>query len=273
MSPARRGAVPLLVCATLLLVEPARSDESHVLTGTYRLPEEGSEPEPVRATFTHREPEGWEGDDETWWVTFDFSFGNGDYSFSGKALGGLVEGRLGGTVKGNDRTFVFRGEHGGGEYRATHAETTSGVDEETGVMTLTAPAEPSEPAEETEPAAAGAAGVSIARSEQTLSGTYTSSYQDRPSRIRALLTPRDGDGEIEAWDVVFDFRYGKNEYTYRGIAEGGATEGELWGRVRNESGNRLFIFRGEHRKGKYHATHAEIIDDREHKTGAMVLRP
>lgn len=264
MRPALAAAVLLALAAAS---PPVRANERHVLAGTYRLPEEGSPAEPVRATFTHREPEGWEGDDETWWVVFEFDFGNREHTFSGTALGGLEAGRLGGTVKGNDRTFIFRGEHDGGEYRATHAETTSGVEEDTGVMTLVAQDESSaaEPESGAKP-----------RSEQVLAGTYTSSYQDRPSRIRALLTPRengDGSGEVPAWDVVFDFRYGSNEYSYRGIAEGGATEGELWGRVRNEAGNRLFVFRGEHKKGKYHATHAEVIDGREHTTGSMVLKP
>ncbi len=113
-------------------------------------------------------------------------------------------------------------------------------------------------------------GLAAAGEEHVLAGIYTTGYQDGPGRVRAIFTAR-SDSEGESWDVVFRFTFNNREHEYRGVAEGGLTEGGLSGKVRNENGSRTFSFQGEHKKGKFRATHAEVFEDGEEKTGTMTL--
>ncbi len=113
------------------------------------------------------------------------------------------------------------------------------------------------------PAAATADG------ERILSGTYTSRYQDRPSTVRAVFTPGDSPGE---WKVIFNFRYGARDHSYRGVAAGDFTAGPIAGRVDEGTGGRVFVFRLEKKNGRYTGEHGELRRAGEDRTGTMTLR-
>lgn len=101
-----------------------------------------------------------------------------------------------------------------------------------------------------------------------LSGSFTSTYQDRPKPIEATFIPTEGG----AWDLEFRFEFNGARHTYRGTGEGGL-DGAFAGRVTNEGGSRTFVFRGSFDGGVFEGIHAEVDRrGRESKTGTLVLR-
>lgn len=113
----------------------------------------------------------------TWTVVFTVTFDTADYTYKGTAEGSLDEGELSGEVEdaSGDRRFMFRGKHREGKFHAVHAETTGGFVTPTGEMTLSA---------ESLPVPAPEPDTRLAATQRTLTGTYDSTYQNRPSRIR-----------------------------------------------------------------------------------------
>ncbi len=111
-----------------------------------------------------------------------------------------------------------------------------------------------------------------ASSERVLIGTYSTETETGP--IRATFTPS-GEGEdgSPTWKVVFLVAFDSQEYTYRGSASGSLDEGELSGWVDDETGSTSYSFRGEHRDGKFEASHAELRGFEEVPTGTMELVP
>lgn len=103
---------------------------------------------------------------------------------------------------------------------------------------------------------------------QTLTGNFMSGFQDRVKPLRAVFTPTDE----RTYDVVFYFEFNGRNHEYVGTASGGLGEGELEGRVENESGRRTFTFRGRFDKGVLDGTHAEIGSRGERKTGTLTLK-
>ncbi len=105
---------------------------------------------------------------------------------------------------------------------------------------------------------------------RTLTGMYTSGYQDRPAGLRAVFTPA---GEDE-WTVVFHFTRGGQKHEYRGTAAGNLSSGEISGRVETEGRDRTFTFRCAFKGGKCKGTHAEVgrRSGRERETGTLTLK-
>ncbi len=116
-----------------------------------------------------------------------------------------------------------------------------------------------------------AAGVTSAETERVLTGTYTTAKLDGPGPIQGVFTQIAEEGEVPKWSVVFTVTFQSADYVFRGLAEGGLEEGQLSGEVKNESGSQTFIFRGEHRDGKFHAIHAETTGGLVNETGGMTL--
>ncbi len=122
-------------------------------------------------------------------------------------------------------------------------------------------------------------GGADADGRRTLTGMYTSGYQDRPASLRAVFTPagdrRQGerDGQDE-WTVVFHFTRGGQRHEYRGTAVGNLSSGEISGRVETEDGDRTFTFRCAFEGRKCKGTHAEVgrRSGRERETGTLTLR-
>lgn len=100
---------------------------------------------------------------------------------------------------------------------------------------------------------------------RTFTGQYRSSWENGP--LEAHFTP-DGDGR---WRGTFDFRFNRRPYSYSGTAEGRLSEGELRGRVKNETGRRTFTFRGEFENGRFSGTHSELRRGGERRTGTLTL--
>ncbi len=107
----------------------------------------------------------------------------------------------------------------------------------------------------------------------TLTGNFTSGFQDGPKTVRAVFTRPEQPGEERDFDVVFYFKFNGRDHQYRGTAWGSLeASGELEGRVQNESRQRTFTFRGEFEDGTFKGTHAEIGRRGERKTGQLTLR-
>ena len=70
---------------------------------------------------------------------------------------------------------------------------------------------------------------------------------------------------------MFTVTFDNADHVFRGLAEGSLEEGELSAEVENESGSQTYIFRGEHRDGRFHGTHAETTDGFMNETGSMTL--
>ncbi len=110
----------------------------------------------------------------------------------------------------------------------------------------------------------------------TLTGNFMSGFQDRVKPLRAVFTharetATDQD-QVARFDVVFYFRFNGRNHEYRGTAEGRlGPDGELAGRVQNESRQRTFTFQGEFRNGVLEGTHFEIGRRGERKTGTLML--
>lgn len=105
------------------------SADTYELAGSYVLPH--GEWEKVEATFVAN------GSD-SWTVEFRFEFQGRSETWTGSAIGSLIEGPLEGTVQVEemDRSFVFRGEVNDGVLETTHAEIEFGGETPTGTMTL-----------------------------------------------------------------------------------------------------------------------------------------
>ena len=95
-----------------------------------------------------------------------------------------------------------------------------------------------------------------------------SGYQDRVKPLRAVFTAT---GE-DAFDVVFHFNFNGRDHEYRGTAIGALGEGEIEGRVQNESRQRTFTFKGTFENGVLDGTHAEVTRRGEQKTGTLKLK-
>jgi hypothetical protein len=102
----------------------------------------------------------------------------------------------------------------------------------------------------------------------TLTGEFTSTYQDGEKPVEATFTAT---GE-RTWDVVFRFRFDGAAHAYRGTAEGDLGRGDLRGTVASEGGSRTFVFRGRFEGGVFRGTHAELHRGREDETGRITLR-
>lgn len=109
--------------------------------------------------------------------------------------------------------------------------------------------------------------IAAADHEETLTGNFMSGYQDRVKPLRAVFTP----GDEADFDVVFYFKFNGRDHEYRGTARGALGEGELQGRVQNESLQRTFTFRGTFENGVLKGTHAEVGRKGERKTGTLTL--
>ncbi len=117
------------------------------------------------------------------------------------------------------------------------------------------------------------AGPPIGRADDhqtTLTGNFTSGFQDGPEPLRAVFTPLDEPGEEGDFDVVFYFRFNGQRHEYRGSAWG-TLDGELRGRVQNETRRRTFTFEGEFDGQTFKGTHAEISRRGERRTGNLTL--
>lgn len=103
---------------------------------------------------------------------------------------------------------------------------------------------------------------------QTLTGSFMSGFQDRVKPLRAVFTPA-GDAD---WSVAFYFEFNGRKHVYRGTAQGTLGEGELRGRVQNETRQRTFTFEGRFENGVFEGTHAEVGRRGERETGTLSLR-
>ena len=107
--------------------------------------------------------------------------------------------------------------------------------------------------------------------ERVLVGTYTSVESGDPGPIRASFSPRESEDALPAWTVVFTVTMDTADYVYKGLAEGSLEEGELTGEVSDPAGKETYMFRGEHRDGKFYATHAQTTGGFITPTGDMTL--
>ena len=112
--------------------------------------------------------------------------------------------------------------------------------------------------------------TTLSADTRTFTGSYIAGDSEYPDRgnLRAVFSPT-GEG---VWDVVFDFDFQGEDYTFTGIAEGSLDAGLRFGTVQNESGHRTFVFRGEFTDGVFHGTHAEMEHGGETPTGTMLLQ-
>ena len=114
-------------------------------------------------------------------------------------------------------------------------------------------------------------GIAQASEATLLVGSYVTGDAEYPDtgRIEARFTPKD-EG---SWSVVFDFDFQESDYTFRGSATGSLVDGTLMGTVKDESGERTFVFTGTVTAGRFEGTHAEIEYGSETPTGTMTLAP
>lgn len=104
---------------------------TRVMVGEYKWNYQKN-PGPLRAEFTATGEDRWD-------VAFHFRFDGRDRTYLGTAEGDLSEGTVEGTVfnENRRRTFIFEARVEGGEFRGSHAETTSGGETRTGTLSLT----------------------------------------------------------------------------------------------------------------------------------------
>ena len=129
----RRSALSFAICVLLAVLAAAGATtdpaDTYELAGSYVLLH--GEWEKVEATFVA-------SGSDSWTVEFRFEFQGRSETWTGSAMGSLIEGPLEGTVQVEEmgRSFVFRGEVNDGVLEATHAETELGGETPTGTMTL-----------------------------------------------------------------------------------------------------------------------------------------
>jgi len=112
--------------------------------------------------------------------------------------------------------------------------------------------------------AAGAAGAEESR---TFIGEFVWNQRGNRGDLEAVFTAT-GEG---TWDVTFRFSFRGSPHLYQGTAEGSLTEGDLSGKVLNESKKRTFTFTGAFKDGEFRGTHAEIEGRRKVDTGTLTL--
>lgn len=112
--------------------------------------------------------------------------------------------------------------------------------------------------------------VAADSASQTLTGTFTSGFQDRPKTVRAVFEPAD-EGN---WKVTFYFKFNGQNHEYRGTAEGSIGDGGLTGEVVSDGGRqRTFTFAGEFdKKGNFKGTHSETTSGNTKSTGKISLK-
>ncbi len=105
----------------------------------------------------------------------------------------------------------------------------------------------------------------------TLHGSYIWKGDPRdPGELRAVFTPQ----EEGRWRVAFHFRFDGRKHVYRGSAQGSLENGRLSGTVKNERGNRTFLFDGTARDGNFSGNHSERRrNGRTEKSGTLRLSP
>ena len=110
-------------------------------------------------------------------------------------------------------------------------------------------------------------GSASAGGERTLKGRFEWN-QGSKGDLEAVFTATGQD----RWDIDFHFRFRGRSHTYTGTAKGSLADGELEGKVRNESRRRTFTFSGEFENGIFRGTHAEVYGSRQQRTGTLTLR-
>ena len=131
-----KKAALVLVALALLLTTPGilmaeEAADAHTLTGQFKWNRQ-DEPGDLKAVFT---PTG----ENTWDVSFYFTFREEDHVYSGTAEGGLGEGDLKGKVMTDGEKpspFSFEGKFVDGTFSGTHASMRNEEPEETGTLTL-----------------------------------------------------------------------------------------------------------------------------------------
>jgi|GEM_PF-3908323 len=104
--------------------------------------------------------------------------------------------------------------------------------------------------------------------ERVLDGHWLAGLDDGGPLI-ARFRPA-GEGR---WDVAFDFDFQGQAHTFSGEARGTLTEGDLEGRVTNESRTRTWVFSGSWASdGEYRGEHVEIEHGERVPTGTLTLR-
>lgn len=111
-------------------------------------------------------------------------------------------------------------------------------------------------------------GLSAApESPRTFSGSYLWEQAKVDGPLQAEFKPT---GELR-WEVSFHFTFNGSPITYHGTAEGQLDNGALEGRVETGGRQRIFIFRGEFKDGKFDGTHADVTKGGEERTGTLTL--
>ena len=121
------SVIVLCLAGTLVAV---RADESTTLTGSF-VWEHGNTTGDLEAVFT---PTG----EESWDVSFHFTFRDKPHTYSGSATGSLTAGALSGTVlnEHKKRTFTFEGSFEDGVFNGNHSEVGPEREMSTGTLTL-----------------------------------------------------------------------------------------------------------------------------------------
>ena len=112
-----------------------------------------------------------------------------------------------------------------------------------------------------------AAGVAGAEESRTLTGQFAWNHRANRGDVEAVFTAT----AQGAWDVTFRFTFRGTPHVYQGTAEGSLSEGDLRGKVLNETKKRTFTFTGAFKNGEFRGTHAEIEGQREVQTGTLTL--
>ncbi len=125
-----RTALVVIGGAILLTAALAGTEESRTLTGEFVWTHRGNRGD-LEAVFTAT-------GQETWDVSFHFTFRGTPHTYTGTAEGSLSEGALSGKVlnENKKRTFTFTGAFKNGEFRGTHAEIEGQRVVATGTLTL-----------------------------------------------------------------------------------------------------------------------------------------
>lgn len=103
---------------------------------------------------------------------------------------------------------------------------------------------------------------------ETLRGEYTTWDGFGDGKLEVVFTPTGSN----QWTVAFHFTFDGQAHVYNGTAQGSLTEGELKGRVFNESRSRTFTFKGSFKDGTFSGTHSELDDGEENEMGLLTLK-
>lgn len=129
MQAITRSAMVLIFIS--LLASGVAAGETMNLSGSYNW-SQGGQGGDLQADFT---PTG----EDTWDVSFHFTFRGKDHTYTGTAQGSLTEGEMSGEVRNESgkRTWTFEGSFNGkGKFKGTHVETTGGGNTKTGTLNL-----------------------------------------------------------------------------------------------------------------------------------------